>query len=206
MTDTLQEANAKLREAVESRLAAGGAASAACCEGGRCHPAAIDTRGPVPDVDQVVSDDDEQTPESPFLSGHSNQGQIEEAWAAVKRRYEETQRKIRGESGRRVFLSEQPPVVQSCNEAERVLRDAIDTVRDRREKYGPPAEHFRRTVGAINAIFAHKLREPLTPEDWAQIMILDKLARHQEKPQRDNPLDGCGYAACWAETMLEARQ
>lgn len=207
MGDDLQDANARLREAVEARLSAGGAAAAACCEGGRCHPVAVDTRGPIPDVDQVVADDDEQTPESPWLSaGYGGKGQIEEAWASVKARYEETQRRIKGDGHveRRVFSSE-PPRGSEC-EAERLLLDAAQTVRDRRAKYGPPLEHFRRTVGAINAIFAHKLREPLTPEDWAQIMMLDKLARHQEKPQRDNPLDGCGYAACWAETMTEGVQ
>jgi hypothetical protein len=83
--------------------------------------------------------------------------------------------------------------------AERLLRDAVEITAARRAKYSPPQEHFARTVGAINAIFASKLREPLTVGDWAQIMILDKLARHQGQPQRDNQLDAAGYAACWAE-------
>ena len=83
--------------------------------------------------------------------------------------------------------------------AERLLLDAVETTAARRAKYSPPLEHFARTVGAINAIFAHKLREPFTPGEWAQIMLIDKLARHQGKPQRDNQLDAAGYAACWAE-------
>lgn len=206
MSDSLQEANDRLREAVESRLASGGAAAAACCEGGRCHPVAVDTQGPLLDPDRVIADDDEQAPEYPFRTAEpvatQDQSQMEEAWAAVKRRYEETQRRIKqlGEPRqRRVFGTESAE--QADNEADRLLIDALATVRDRRRRYGPPLEHFKRTVGAINAIFADKLKEPLTPEDWAQFMVLDKLARHQEQPQRDNPNDTCGYAACWAEVM-----
>ncbi len=83
--------------------------------------------------------------------------------------------------------------------AERLLADAIETTAERRAKYAPPLEHFARTIGAINAIFAHKIREPFTPGDWAVFMQLDKFARHQGQPQRDNQLDAAGYAACWAE-------
>lgn len=86
------------------------------------------------------------------------------------------------------------------NRAEEVLHEAVATVRQRRGTYGPPREHFSRTVAAVNAIFAHKLREPLTEADWAQVMILDKLARHQgASKSSDTPLDICGYGACLAE-------
>jgi hypothetical protein len=80
---------------------------------------------------------------------------------------------------------------------------SIDAVRARRETYGPPTEHFQRTVGAINAIFGHKLKEPLTMEDWAQIMVLDKVARHQGRPIVDNPVDVAGYASCWYECAAQ---
>ena len=84
--------------------------------------------------------------------------------------------------------------------AEQLLEEAQRTVRQRRGTYGPPAEHFAKTVAAVNAIFAHKLREPLTLADWAQIMILDKLARHQGAAKSaDTPIDLAGYAACLAE-------
>lgn len=86
--------------------------------------------------------------------------------------------------------------------AEQLLLVSIDAVRDRRQNYGAPSDHFARTVGAINAIFAHKLREPLTTSDWAQIMVLDKLSRHQGKPIEDNPVDVAGYAACWWECVV----
>lgn len=84
--------------------------------------------------------------------------------------------------------------------AEALLAHAQNVVRERRGTYGPPAEHFAKTVSAVNAIFAHKLREPLTVADWAQIMILDKLARHQgASKSADTPVDLAGYAACLAE-------
>jgi hypothetical protein len=86
--------------------------------------------------------------------------------------------------------------------AEQLLAASIKAVRDRRTTYGRPSDHFARTVGAINAIFAHKLREPLTTSDWAQIMVLDKLSRHQGRPIDDNPVDVAGYAACWWECMI----
>lgn len=86
--------------------------------------------------------------------------------------------------------------------AEQLLGMTLREVMDRRETYGPPGEHFARTVGAINSIFAHKLRVPLTPSDWAQIMVIDKLARQQCRPIMDNPVDVAGYAACWWECQV----
>jgi hypothetical protein len=85
-----------------------------------------------------------------------------------------------------------------------LLREALRIVEDRGSAYGPPARHFARTVGAINAVLGHKLAAPLTPADWATMMILDKLAREQHTPRADNPLDIAGYAACLAECREEA--
>ena len=48
---------------------------------------------------------------------------------------------------------------------EQLLETARATITERRNTYGPATEHFTRTVGAINAIFAGKLREPLTVAD-----------------------------------------
>lgn len=84
--------------------------------------------------------------------------------------------------------------------AERLLLDSLEVIRDRRKNYAGPKQHFARTVGMINALFAHKLRQPLTMSDWAQFMILDKLARNQgEQKTADTPIDLAGYAACLAE-------
>lgn len=44
-------------------------------------------------------------------------------------------------------------------------------------RYGPPDEHWEGAVGAINALYAHKLREPLVPEDWGVFLMVAKLAR-----------------------------
>lgn len=88
---------------------------------------------------------------------------------------------------------------------DQLLDNAARTIRQRRQTYGPSPEHFARTVGAINAIFAAKLRAPLTVADWAQIMIIDKLARHQERPHHDNLVDAAGYSACWAECESDTR-
>ena len=97
-------------------------------------------------------------------------------------------------------LEEQAVAVLPDTVAEQLLEIASRTIRQRRTTYGPPAEHFAKTVAAVNAIFAHKLREPLTVADWAQIMILDKLARHQGAAKSaDTPVDLAGYAACLAE-------
>ena len=76
-------------------------------------------------------------------------------------------------------------------------RDVLDEVRrvtdDRGRRYGPVDRHWRRTVDALNALFAHKLSEPLTPSDWGLIMAVDKMAREMETPLRDNTTDCIGY-------------
>ena len=88
--------------------------------------------------------------------------------------------------------------------AERLLATAQATIRQRRGTYGPPRQHFAKTVAAVNAIFGHKLLEPLTEADWAQIMILDKLARHQgTRRSADTPVDLAGYAACLHECEVD---
>lgn len=82
----------------------------------------------------------------------------------------------------------------------RLLDAAREAVIDRHAKYGPPGEHFARTVGMVNAAFAEVLRRPLTPADWAIIMTLDKVARHMGTAKTsDTPIDLAGYAACLAE-------
>lgn len=80
--------------------------------------------------------------------------------------------------------------------AERLLLDALDAVRDRRGKYGPPVNHFSITVRLVNAAFGTSFTE----SDWATIMVLDKIARSRGPMDcRDNDVDLAGYAACRAE-------
>lgn len=84
--------------------------------------------------------------------------------------------------------------------AEQLLLQALEVIRDRRPKYGGPKKHFARTVGMINAAFSDVLKRPLTESDWAQIMILDKIARFNgPTATEDGPIDVAGYAACLAE-------
>lgn len=73
-----------------------------------------------------------------------------------------------------------------------MLKDAANVVIERGNAYGPPAEHFERTVRLINAYFGTTFR----PEDWGKIIMLDKLARDLGTPKSDNLIDIAGYAAC----------
>jgi hypothetical protein len=85
-----------------------------------------------------------------------------------------------------------------------LLDEARAAVIDRHGKYGPPKEHFARTVGMVNAAFSAVLRRPLTPADWALIMVLDKVSRHMGTAKTtDTPIDVAGYAACLAECEAE---
>ena len=98
-----------------------------------------------------------------------------------------------------VIDEETPPA------AVRLLDTARAAVLDRHTVYGPPLEHFGRTVGMVNALFSSVLRRPLTTADWARIMMLDKLARDLgPRPHPDNAVDLAGYAACLAECNASA--
>ncbi len=95
--------------------------------------------------------------------------------------------------------AEGPPV------AVQLLDTARAAVLDRHRVYGPPQEHFQRTVGMVNSLFASVLKRPLTTSDWARIMLLDKLARDLgPRPHPDNAVDLAGYAACLAECNASA--
>lgn len=81
------------------------------------------------------------------------------------------------------------------------LYDAARVVAERRSAYGPPTSHFAKTIALVNVLLRHKLREPLSIEDWPQIMICDKLAREQSSHKQDNLTDIAGYTACWSECL-----
>lgn len=80
-----------------------------------------------------------------------------------------------------------------------MLRRAADVTIERGKAYGPPAEHFERTVLALYALMPDVFARPPLPEDWAKCMIIDKLARDAEVPKEDNCIDIAGYAACLYE-------
>jgi hypothetical protein len=86
---------------------------------------------------------------------------------------------------------EQPVTV-----AEQTLQGAIEAVRDRHTKYGPPVEHFSRTAALVNAAFG----TTFTPADWALVMVLDKVARLRgPTPTTDGGIDIAGYGSCYEE-------
>lgn len=90
--------------------------------------------------------------------------------------------------------------------AEELLARTTAAVNQRRIDYGPPAEHFSRTAAMLNVLFQQKLKQPLTAEDWAAAMVVDKLARSAgTHPIEDNIVDIAGYAACWFEAWRAER-
>jgi len=80
--------------------------------------------------------------------------------------------------------------------AEQTLQAALEAVRDRHTKYGPPNEHFSRTAALVNAAFGTSF----TATDWALVMVLDKVARLRgPTPTTDGGVDIAGYGGCYEE-------
>ena len=80
--------------------------------------------------------------------------------------------------------------------AEQTLQAALEAVRDRHTKYGPPNEHFARTAALVNAAFGTSF----SPADWALVMVLDKVARLRgPTPTTDGGVDIAGYGGCYEE-------
>ena len=85
---------------------------------------------------------------------------------------------------------------QPATVAEQTLQGAIEAVRDRHTKYGPPVEHFSRTAALVNGAFGTNF----TASDWALVMVLDKVARLRgPTPTTDGGIDIAGYGGCYEE-------
>jgi len=80
--------------------------------------------------------------------------------------------------------------------ANTVLEEAASLVDGRRQKdYGHPSEDLGRTAGMLNALFAKKLKEPLSAQEVAVIMLCVKMSRLMATPgHRDTLVDIAGYA------------
>lgn len=85
--------------------------------------------------------------------------------------------------------------------AEQTLQAALEAVRDRHTKYGPPVEHFGRTAALVNAAFG----TTFSAADWALVMVLDKVARLRgPTPTTDGGVDIAGYGGCYEECRSRA--
>jgi hypothetical protein len=179
----LEDTNAQLRAAVETRLAGG------CCDGGKCQPAADDA----PERWKVAA---QASAEKYHAERAEPEEQIPVDWILQGQKEMEASTDDIRWTGDSILAKDHDDV----SPAERLLMDAIDVVRDRRPKYGGPKHHFRRTIGMINAAFADVLKRPLTESDWAIFMTFDKVARFLgPNKTADGPIDLAGYAACLAE-------
>jgi hypothetical protein len=198
LTD-LQESNAALRAAVETRLA--GKASmptpdqlfgGGCCDGGKCHSTPEELEEGWREITQASS--------AKYHAERAQRVEPEETvpvdWILQGQKEMEASTDDIRWTGDSILAKQSDDVTP----AEKLLLDAIDVVRDRRPKYGGPRHHFRRTIGMINAAFADVLKRPLTESDWAIFMTFDKVARFLgPNKTADGPIDLAGYAACLAE-------
>lgn len=90
---------------------------------------------------------------------------------------------------------------QQATVAEQTLQSALEAVRDRHGKYGPPTQHFARTAALVNAAFGTSF----TAADWALVMVLDKVARLRgPTPTTDGGVDIAGYGGCYEECRSRA--
>lgn len=93
------------------------------------------------------------------------------------------------------------PPAYATSVAEQTLQSALEAVRDRHTKYGPPNEHFSRTAALVNAAFG----TTFTAADWALVMVLDKVARLRgPTPTTDGGVDIAGYGGCYEECRSRA--
>lgn len=87
-----------------------------------------------------------------------------------------------------------------------LLEEAANLIDGDRDKdYGSPTDNFQVIADLWTARFAHKLKdgETFTAADYADAMILAKVARNVQNAKRDNWADIAGYAGCGYETTLE---
>ena len=118
-------------------------------------------------------------------------------------------------------MSKAKPQYQHPNPAAADILDEVkELLQQRGNKYGPAREHFFRTCSLLQVVFseehfkrmADRAEEgafPITPFDWALIMICDKLARLSNPRQMrsddhgDTLDDIIGYAALARDIYAE---
>jgi len=70
------------------------------------------------------------------------------------------------------------------------------TSEDRREQYGHPAVHWRKTVDAMYALMPGLFARKPEPWEWGMMVNIDKIARFTNKPKHDTLVDMTGYPRC----------
>lgn len=97
------------------------------------------------------------------------------------------------------MTQKKPPSLHPNPSAADFLDEVKELLRERGNKYGPAREHFCRTCSLLQVVFseehfrrmADRAQEgafPITPFDWAIIMVCDKLAR-LSNPRQMNSAD-----------------
>lgn len=84
----------------------------------------------------------------------------------------------------------------------------MSTLTDSRgEDYGHPRDHFSRTLSLARIVLGDQTTlGELRDEDWAVLMVCDKLARWSEtKEHRDSIADVAGYAECYLMCVEDER-
>jgi hypothetical protein len=86
-----------------------------------------------------------------------------------------------------------------------LLEESADLIDgDRDVDYGSPTDNFQTIADLWNTRFAHLLKDgaKFTAADYADAMILVKVARNKTNAKRDSWADIAGYAGCGYEASL----
>lgn len=86
-------------------------------------------------------------------------------------------------------------VAMGCEQfSESILQEAHRlTHGPRQADYGHPLDDYTCTAAVASALLSRKLKEPITPDEMALIMVGVKLSRQSRQKKRDNTVDGAGY-------------
>lgn len=97
-------------------------------------------------------------------------------------------------------------VAVGCEQSsESILQEAHRlTHGPRHVDYGHPLDDYTCTAAIASALLSRKLKEPITPDEMALIMVGVKLSRQSRQKKRDNTVDGAGYFWVAQECLDEA--